>query len=316
MVYIFALCIGLVNVFDNPTRQTFLIEMVNKKDLSNAIALNSAEINMARVFGPALAGILIASVGIGFCFILNSISYIAVLFALFLMKENELHKTPLVEKAKGQIIEGFKYVKKNPVIRDILIMMAIVGTLTYEFNVSLPLMAQFTFKGNASTLAMLTSAIGLGSVVGGLFAAGRKKTSPKILVPSAFIFGFFVLLTAMAPTLFLAMVSLLLVGFMSVYFTSLGNVTLQLESSPEMRGRVMALWSIAFLGSTPIGSPIIGYVGENFGARWSLVVGGLAAIVAASIGYVSLRKTKSIAIQKNSEIEMSEARAEGDLRIP
>ena len=316
MVYIFALCLGLVNVFDNPTRQTFAIEMVSKKELSNAIALNSAEINMARVLGPALAGILIASIGLGFCFIFNAFSYIAVLIALFLMRENELHKTPLVEKAKGQIIEGFKYVKKNPVIRDILIMMTIIGTLTYEFNVSLPLMAEFTFKGNANTFAMLTSAIGFGSVIGGLFAANRRKTSPRALVPGAFIFGCFVLLTAIAPTLFLAIISLIAVGFMSIYFTSLGNVTLQLESSPEMRGRVMALWAIAFLGSTPIGSPIIGYIGENFGARWSLVVGGLAAIIAAGIGYVSLNKIKLIAIQKNSEIEISEATAESDLRIP
>ena len=175
MVYILALLLGLVNVFDNPTRQTFVIEMVDKKKLQNAIALNTFEINVARVVGPALAGALIVSAGLGMCFIINAISYIAVIIALHMMNDKELYRSPLVEKAKGQLMEGFRYVRSNPIILNTLIMMAIIGTLTYEFNVSLPLFAEFTFHGNAGTYAMLTSALGVGSIIGGLFLAGRRK---------------------------------------------------------------------------------------------------------------------------------------------
>ena len=290
MVYIFALLFGLVNVFDNTTRQTFVVEMVSESELPNAIALNTAEINMARVFGPAIAGVLIASIGIGFCFIFNAISFVAVIIALVMMRKDELHKVPMVEKKKGQLIEGFKYVKSNPLILNTLIMMAIVGTLTYEFSVSLALMAQFVFHGDAKTYAFLTSAMGAGSVIGGLLVAGEARRHHANLAPLALIFGLFVFMTAIAPTLYFAIFSLVAVGFISVYFTSLGNVTLQLESDPTMRGRVMALWTIAFLGSTPIGGPIVGWVGENFGARSSLVLGAVAALVASWIGYKNLRK--------------------------
>ena len=179
MVYILAFALGMVNVIDNPARQTFIHEMVDKQHFPNAIALNTIEINVARVLGPALAGILIVSAGLGICFILNAVSYIAVLIALYMMAEKDLHITPLVEKAKGQLREGFKYVMSSPVIRDTLIMMAIIGTLTYEFTVSLPLLAQFAFHGNAGTYAAFTSAMGVGSIIGGLFIASRKKTTPR-----------------------------------------------------------------------------------------------------------------------------------------
>jgi MFS family permease len=301
MVYILAFALGMVSVVDNPARQTFVHEMVDEKHLPNAIALNTIEINIARVVGPALAGILIVSAGIGTCFIINAISYIAVIVALYMMREKDLHVSALVEKAKGQLKEGFKYVMSSPVIRDTLIMMAIIGTLTYEFTVSLPLLAQFAFHGNAGTYATLTSAMGVGSIIGGFIIASRRKTTPRTLVFVAFLFGLFVLGASFAPTLALAIALLVAVGFFSVYFTSLGNITLQLESAPEMRGRVMALWSVAFLGSTPIGGPIVGWVGEYAGSRWALALGGFAAVFAAFVGARNLRKQR----QANLEIQES-----------
>ncbi len=293
MVYVIATGLGLMNTLDNPARQTFVLEMVGKDNLRNAVSLNSSMFNLARVIGPAVAGALIATVGLAICFLINAFSYIPVIIALSMMRTGELHTSELVPKAKGQITEGFRYIQSNPLLKNTLIMMAIVGTLTYEFSVSLPLLSQFTFQGDASSYAALTSAMGLGSLIGGLFTASRtKKTSSKMLVTACFLFGLSVLLVSIAPNLLMAIFAMVIVGFFSLNFTSLGNVTLQLEADSKMRGRVMALWTVAFLGSTPIGGPIIGWAGEHLGPRYGLVIGGTAAIVAAGYGYVTLVRRK------------------------
>lgn len=289
MVNVLALLFGIVNAIDNPTRQTFIIEMVQKKELSNAVALNSTQVNAARVIGPAIAGALIATVGLAWCFAINSISYIAVIAALVLMRREDLHPVELVPRAKGQLREGFRYIGSNPMLRDTLIMMAIVGTLSYEFNVILPLFARFTFHGDARSFAALTSAMGFGSVIASLFTANRKKRSPDMLVRAALLFGVSMLLVAISPNFIMALMAMVLVGVFSINFLTLGNVILQLESSPEMRGRVMALWAVAFLGSTPIGGPIIGWIGEYAGPRWGLAVGGFAALFAAGFCHVRRR---------------------------
>jgi MFS family permease len=290
MVYVLAACLGLVNVIDNPTRQTFVMEMVGKGQLTNAVTLNSGEINLARVIGPAIGGGLIAGVGLAPCFIINGLSYIAVLIALFMMRAGELHAAPTTPRAKGQLQEGFRYVWSTPLLRNTLLMMAIVGTLTYEFQVILPLFAQYTFHSGAGGYAALTAAMGVGAVIGSLFTANREETTPTMLIRSAFLFGAVVLLAAVMPGLKLATAAMVLVGFGSITFTSLGNVTLQLGSAPTMRGRVMSLWTVAFLGSTPIGGPIIGWIGEHVGPRWGLTVGGSAAIFAALFGAMTLTK--------------------------
>jgi MFS family permease len=285
MVYILAFLFGIVTMIDNPTRQTFIVEMVGEDQLPNAVALNSSQFNLARVVGPAIGGGLIAAVGLAPCFFINAFSFAAVLAALFMMRGSRLFAAPLATRAKGQLAEGFRYVKSAPILRDTLIMMAIIGTLTYEFSVILPLLAQFTFKGGAGAYAALSSAMGFGAIFGGLYAATRNKGTAISLIKTAFLFGAVILLASIMPNLTLAIVALVAVGFFSVSFTSLGNVMLQLESSPEMRGRVMALWSVAFLGSTPIGGPIIGYIAQYANPRWGLAVGGLAAVFAAALGY-------------------------------
>jgi len=293
MVYVLAFCLGWVNVFDNPTRQTFVIEMVGEDRLRNAVTLYSSLVNLSRVIGPTIAAGLIALVGLAPCFIINGISYAAVVIMLARMRQAELHTTAPAPRSKGQLRDGIRYVLTTPILRDTLIMLAIVGTFTYEFQVSLPLLAQFTFHGNASSYAFLTSSFGLGAVIGGLAIASQRRNTPSLLVLAGSLFGMGVLAAAFMPSLFLSGLALVFAGFASIFFTSLGNTILQLTSSAEMRGRVMSFWSIAFLGSTTIGGPVVGWFAEVAGARWGLALGGIAALTAALIGVLNLRRAAS-----------------------
>ncbi len=292
MVYLLALGLGVVNSLDNPSRQTFVSEMVGEDHLTNAITLNSTEVNLARAIGPALAGVTIAVFGLGLCFLFNGFSYVAVLVVLFMMQEDELHPAARAPRAKGQLMDGFRYVKNSPTLFYTLIMMAIIGTLSYEFSISLPLLAQFTFHGGAGTYSALVTATGLGSVAGGLFAASRKRATLNMLVFFALLFGITFSIVAFMPNTLFAFIALLAAGMASINFISLGNTILQLESEPQMRGRVMSLWTIAFLGSTPIGGPIIGWIGEYAGPRYGVFTGGIAAIVAAGIGAMTILRVQ------------------------
>jgi MFS family permease len=295
MLYIIATCLGLVTMIDNPTRQNFVHEMVGRDLLANAVSLNSTEINMARVIGPSIAGALVAFVGLSACFFINGLSYIAVLVMLGMINVAELHSGTLATKARGQLLAGFRYVRSMPELWVPLLMMAIIGILSYEFRVVLPMFSAFTFDGHAGTYAAMTAAMGVGSVIGGGYTASRRQPGMKVLVLSAALFGASIIVASVAPTLPLALAALVVVGFFSINFTSLGNTTLQLAAAPEMRGRVMALWTVAFMGSTPIGGPIVGAIGEHWGPRWSLFVGGLAAVIAAGIGAMALRRMRASA---------------------
>jgi MFS family permease len=292
MVYVLAALLGMINAVDNPTRQTFVFEMVGEKDLSNAITLNSTLVNLARIIGPAVAGIIIASLGLVLCFFLNAASFLGVLICLYLINPKELHTGELVKRAKGQLREGFRYAFNTPILRNVLIMMAVVGTLTYEFTVSLPLLAKFTFFGNANYYAFLTSAMGIGAVLGGLATAGRKRTSPKGLSSTSLLFGLAVIIAAISPSIHIAIFTMIIVGVFSIRFMTLGNTTLQLESQPAMRSRVMSMWSMAFLGSTPVGGPIIGWIGEYTNPRIALSVSGAAAIAAGIFGLFARKKIR------------------------
>jgi len=248
----------------------------------------------ARIIGPAIAALIIAVFGLAPCFIINGISYVAVVIMLGMMRADELLTTPPVPRAKGQIIEGFKYVTSTPIIGSTLLMMALIGTFTYEFQVSLPLIAQFTFKGDASSYALLTAGMGFGAAIGGLFFASRKGIQPYKVVSASLLFGLAVLIAAFMPSLLLTGLALVFVGISSINFSSLGNSMIQLESSPQMRGRVMSFWSIAFLGSTTIGGPIVGWFAEVAGARWGLALGGIAALIATVLGAFTLRNAQTV----------------------
>jgi MFS family permease len=290
MVGAIALALGFVNVFDNPTRQSFIAEMVSDKDLGNAITLNSVTINMARVMGPAAAGALIATVGIAPCFVANAVSFAAVVISLVMMRAAELYPVERQARQPGQVREGLRYVRHTPELLVPLIMITVVGTLAWEFQVSLPLIARFTFHGSAATYGTMLAFMGAGAVVGGLVTARRNRISAVGLSWSSVGWGLAILAASVAPNLATEYALLLLVGYGSISFNALAKTTLQLTARPSMRGRIMALWSVAWLGSTPIGGPIVGWIGQTFGARWSLVVGGLAAVLAGLLGYTSLVK--------------------------
>ena len=288
MLFVFAGAVGTINALDNPTRQSFVHELAGPGEIKNAVTLNSLEVNLSRVVGPAIAGVLIARVGLTPCFFFNGLSFLAVLVCLGLMRSSELHRSARVAAAKGQLAEGFRYVRSSPVILVVLVMMTIVGTLTYEFQVTLTMLAGATFRGTAGTYALLTSAMGVGAVIGGLAIAGRSKATIGALVIAAFAFGVSTLLLAVAPNLVLAVISMLLVGACSIAFTSLTNTILQIESAPTMRGRVMSLWAMAFLGSTLVGAPLVGWVGQRFDPRLAIGVGGVAAFLAGAIGLFAI----------------------------
>ena len=300
MVFIFALCLGLINSIDNPARSTFLFEMVGSEKIKNAISLWTILISSTRIIGPAIAGLIIATIGIGECFIINAASYIAVLIALFMIRESELHTVPPVAAARGQIKEGLKYVRSTPILFNTLIMMAIIGTITFEWPVSMPLFAKFILNGDAAVYSAITVALGIGMLIGGFANASSSNSSQRRMVYTALLFGIAVIISAFASTLIWATIAFIFVGIFSMAFLNLSATILQMNTDSKMRGRVMALWSMAFLGSTAIGGPLIGWVGEVFGARWTLIVGGIAALIAGIWGYWKLGYSEDTILIKES----------------
>lgn len=289
-IYVIACSLGFVNMIDNPTRQTFIVEMVGREELPNAVTLNSVMVNVARAVGPAIGGVLIATVGSGWCFLINAVSFVFVLGGLRAIRQDELVPAPVASHAKGQLREGLRYVARTPLLRDSLLMMAVIGCLAYEFQVTLPIMADRVFHGGSTLYGILNSAQGIGAVIGGLLVAGRPRTGSRRLLGLATVFGAVMVLAALAPTPLFEVGALLLVGGASVSFLALGNATLQLNTEPAMRGRVMSLWSVAFLGSTPVGGPVVGIVAGALGARFGLGLGALAIGVAVAFGWFSLRR--------------------------
>jgi MFS family permease len=289
-ICVLAMVLGLNNGSENPARQAFMLEMVGPAHVRNAVSLNSTMVNAARAVGPAVAGLLIATVGVGVCFLINAVSFVAVVYSLTSMDPKALKPSPPAQRAKGQLREGLRYVAGAPLLWVPLVMAGIVGTLAYEFQVTLPVVAKQTFGGNAATYGFLTAAMGFGAVFGGLFTATRGRTGLRTMTFAATGFGLAMLCVALAPTLAIGFVAMAVTGFAAICFMSTGNATLQLEATPSMRGRVMSLWAVGFMGSTPIGGPLVGWVVEVAGARSGLAVGGLSCLVAAVIGVVAMKK--------------------------
>ena len=289
-ICVLAVVLGLNNCFENPARQSFVREMVGAGEVRNAVSLNSTMVNAARAVGPAVAGLLIATVGTGVCFLVNAVSFAAVVYSLVSMDATALMPSVPAPRARGQLREGFRYVAGEARVGVPLLMMAIVGTLAYEFQVTLPVLAKQTFGGNAATYGFLTAAMGVGAVAGGLVTATRGRTGLRPLTLAGATFGIAILCAAFSPALAVAFVALAAVGWTSVTFLATGNTTLQLEAVPSMRGRVMALWAVGFLGSTPIGGPLIGWVVAIAGARIGLGVGGLSCLLAAAIGLIAVTR--------------------------
>jgi MFS family permease len=290
IVYLLAVALGFVNVFDNPARQSFISEMVSADDLPNAVTLNSVSVNMARVFGAALGGVIAAAIGLALCFACNALSFAAVLVSLAAMHKTELFPAKRVPRNKRQVRQGLRYVRRTPELLIPLLMIAVIGTLAWEFQVTLPLMASQVFHRGAAAYGVMASVMGAGAVVGGLISAARPRPRARALCLAAIGWGIAILAAAAAPSLALELAALIFVGYGSITFNSLAKTTLQLAARPEMRGRVMALWGLAWLGSTPIGGPIVGWVGQEVGARWSLVIGGGAALACGILALPALTR--------------------------
>jgi MFS family permease len=313
-VCILAIVLGLNNAFENPSRQSFMMEMVGPKDLRNAVSLNSTMNNVARAVGPAVAGILIASFGEGWCFLINAVSFVAVVASLMIMDRSTLNPSVPTERAKGQLRDGFRYIAATPKLLYPLIMMSLVGMLAYEFQVTLPIVAGRVFHGNSEDYGLMMASMGVGAVIGGLWTASKGKTGTRAITRAAVLFGVFITLAALSPQLGIEFAALALVGFASVAFLSMTNSTLQLETDPQMRGRVMALWAVAFMGTTPIGGPLIGWITSETNARVGLGVGAASCFVAAGIGWLTIRHFRSGEMKLISNV-VSEALASDPLVV-
>jgi MFS family permease len=263
---------------------------VGRAQLANAVSLNSAVFTAARVVGPAVAGVLIAVVGTGWCFLLNGVSYLPVAAGLMLMRPGELHVGPRAARQRGQVMEGLRYAWSRAELRLPLLLMAVIGTLAFNFSVVLPLMATTQFHGGSSVYGLLLSVMGVGALGGALLAAARQSPTIRLLSFGALGFGAFMVAAALMPNLPLELVALVPMGALMVTVQATANSLLQLSSDPMFRGRVMALYVMVFIGTTPIGGPIVGFVAQHFGAREALALGGVASALAGVAVLAAIRR--------------------------
>jgi MFS family permease len=285
MVFALSLASGIVISIDNPARQSFYVEMVGEGTLTNAVSLNSAAFTGARIIGPAVAGVLIATVGMAICFLIDGISYLAVLGALLAMRGAEMHTQRRSTRERGHLVAGLRYVWETDALRRPLLVMAVVFTFVFEWQVLVPLLANHTFHAGPGAFGLLSAAAGLGSFIGAILAANRNaRPSMHGLGVWLAAVGVTMALVSVAPTLPVAMVLMVPIGFFAMSFMITGNTMLQLEAKPQARGRVMALYGVVFLGSTPIGAPLVGWLAEVIGARLMfLAAGSLAVAVSAAV---------------------------------
>jgi MFS family permease len=291
-IYVLATWSGVATAFDNPARRSFVVEMVPEEHVNNAVSLNSAVMTGSRVVGPALAGLLVTTVGFGWCFLLDAVSYIAVIVALARMNPAEVRAAPVTPKGKGQIREGLRYARSVPELWVPLLMMSLIGTLAFNFQTVLPLFATRDLRGSDVTFTWLMSVVSCGSLVGALASARRTRIDVRILSRNAAFFGLALAVLAVMPNQPAAFAAGLLVGLGSILFMTAATAITQLAAEPSMRGRVLALQAIVFLGSTPIGGPIVGAISEQFGARYGIAIGAVATLAASGFGFFTIRRSR------------------------
>jgi len=288
-----ALIGGCATAFDNPARRAFVVEMVGDEDVNNAVSLNSALMTSARVIGPAFAGLLVVVAGYGWCFTLDAFSYIAVIVAFVTMNTSELRVPPVAVRAKAQVRAGLRYVRTVPDLWIPLAMMAVVGTLAFNFQVVMSLFVTKTFRGGVGTFTIFFSVTAVGSLMGALFTARRHSIRTHDVIIASAGFGIAMVVLATAPNLAVAFPIGMAVGWTSIAFMTASTAIVQVRADAAMRGRVLALQAIVFLGSTPIGGPLLGAICDRYGARAGLLVGGAAALGAAAFGSVAVRRSRA-----------------------
>jgi MFS family permease len=287
-VYLFAFLLGCTTAFDSPTRQSFVAELVGDAHLSNAVALNSTSFNAARLVGPAAAGVLIALIGSGWVFVLNAVSFAAVLGALALLRPAEFHPRLTRAGKRSGLTEGMRHVWGRPDLRAVLVMFFLIGTFGMNFPIYISTMAVSVFHVGASEFGLLTSSMAVGSVTGALLAAGREQPRMVLLMVASLAFGVALSIAAMMPSYRLFAIALFFVGLSTQTFTTTAHSAAQLWSDPFLRGRVIALVMAVSAGSTPLGAPLIGWLANTFGPRWSMIAGASSGIIAAAVGVLAL----------------------------
>ena len=296
-VYVLAFLLGTVTAFDNPARQAFVSELVGQEWLPNAVALNSASFNLARLAGPAVAGVLIAAVGTGPVFLLNAVSFAATLAALANMRPEELMKVSPQRKAKGQLAAAARYIVGRPPLLLTVLVVFFIGTFGLNFQMTMALFAKQVFERGAGSFGLLSSALATGTLAGALAAAGRGRPHLRLVVGAAVAFCLLEIVCGLMPTYWTFLVMLVPTGFAAMTFITAANSTMQLGATAAMRGRVMAIYMIVFLGGTPVGAPIVGAVAQVFGPRWSLLGGGLIALAATLVIGYALARRQGVAVR-------------------
>lgn len=288
-VFVMAFALGLVSCVETPTRQTFVVEMVGREDLPNAIALNSSSFNLARVVGPAVAGLLINALGMGPIFMLNAISFAAVIASLALMRKSELSPVQPVPRAKGQVREGLYYVLRNPDLLMPVLLIGFVSVFAQSFSVSIALMATEVFGAGASSFGLASSVFAVGALGGALLAARRPQPSRRLLILGAALFGLFQVVTAFAPSYPLYLLLLIPAGVALITVNTAANASVQLAASPEMRGRVMGIYLLVFTGGAPLGSPLVGWLSDAVGPRVAMALSGVLVMVGVGLAVLLSR---------------------------
>lgn len=291
-VNVLAFLLGCASAFDSPARQTFVAELVDPRFLSNAIALNSTSFNAARMIGPAAAGVLIASVGTGWVFLLNALSFVAVLFSLTFLRTRTLQPARHAGRARGSLLDGFRYVLGRPDLKTILLMLFLISTFGLNFSIYISTMAVTVFHAGASEYGWLTSMMAAGSVIGALMTAARAQQSIAVLLAGAALFGIGCAAAALMTNYWLFGVALVILGFAAQTVTTSTNSLVQTSTDPAMRGRVIAILLAIALGGTPIGAPIVGWIADIFGPRWALGVGAASGLLAAAVAVIYLARRR------------------------
>ncbi|MFF4371438.1 MFS transporter [Streptomyces sp. NPDC001594] len=296
-VYLAAFLLGLVTVVDNPARQTFVSEMVGPAQVANAVSLNSANFQSARLVGPAIAGVLITAVGSGWAFLLNGLSFAAPIAALLMMRTRELYVVEPRPRAKGQLREGLRYVAGRPDLVWPIVLVGFIGTFGFNFPIWLSAFVDDVFHADAGTYGLFNTLIAAGSLAGALLAARRGNTRLRVLVTAAVLFSALLLVTAFAPGFWLFAALLVPVGMFGLTVNVVANSSVQMATDPAMRGRVMALYMMVFTGGTPVGAPLVGWITDTYGARLGMAAGGLVSLAAAVAVGLILRRVGNLRLR-------------------
>jgi MFS family permease len=299
-VYLFAFVFGCTSAFDAPARQVFVNDLVHEKDVSNAVGLNSTSFNAGRMVGPAAAGLIIAAVGTGWAFLLNGLSFMAVVVSLLFLRVHELHRAERPERKSSGLADGFRYVAKRPDLVANLVMIAFIGTFGFNFAIFIATMAVTVFHVGAGKYGLLSSAMALGTLSGALLAASREKPSFSLLIVGTLMFGIACAAAAVMPNYWLFAGTLVMGGVAAMTFANASNTLMQLTTDAAMRGRVMAIRLAIMMGGTPIGAPIVGWVADHYGPRYSMGVAAISGVVATVVGLIYLSRHENLRVYVRS----------------